>query len=129
MFHGVVFHTPKSSQRGLAPEVQVASALAKIDGQDVTTSGLSEVVSAVLPRFVYPKSFIVYTPNLDYLVKLRRKLALRQAYAGAELVAAEAFPIVMLARLDPRVGRAALFRAIGGRAPGTVRGTLVGRNQ
>jgi N-acetylglucosaminyldiphosphoundecaprenol N-acetyl-beta-D-mannosaminyltransferase len=100
MLDGVAFDTPKSAQKRLTHPVQVAGPLAKIDGQDVNISSLSDAVAAILRRFSYPKSFLVCTLNLDHLVKLRRDLALRQAYARAELVTADGFSIVMLARLD-----------------------------
>ena len=52
------------------------------------------------------RGFTLFTVNLDHLVKLRRDAAFRAAYARADLISADGWPIVWLARGQDR-GRAA----------------------
>jgi exopolysaccharide biosynthesis WecB/TagA/CpsF family protein len=74
--------------------------LAEIDNQPVNISGLAHAVDAIVSRLASPGSFLVCTLNLDHLVKLRVHATLQQAYARAEMVTADGFPIVMLGRLN-----------------------------
>jgi N-acetylglucosaminyldiphosphoundecaprenol N-acetyl-beta-D-mannosaminyltransferase len=74
--------------------------LAEIDGQKVTVRDLSHAISTIIQRLDRPQSFSVCTLNLDHLVKLRQNPNFRAAYARAEIVLADGFPIVILARLD-----------------------------
>ena len=76
--------------------------LVEIDGQSVNVFDLRHAVQAVIERSNYRDSFLVCTLNLDHLVKLRRDSELREAYARAELVTADGFPIVTLARIKGR---------------------------
>lgn len=85
-----------SEERTLLPT------LVEIDGQSVNISDLSHAVRAVIERSYHQTSFLVCTLNLDHLVKLRRDSELREAYQRAELVTADGFPIVTLARIKGR---------------------------
>lgn len=73
--------------------------LAEIDGQIITTRNLDDAVSGIMQRLGCWKSFSVCTLNLDHLVKLRTNASFRKAYADAEFVLADGFPIVTFARL------------------------------
>lgn len=75
-------------------------ALAMVDGQPVNVSGISDTVDKIVHRLGGSSSFLVCTLNLDHLVKLRRDPAFVDAYAKAEIVTADGFPISALARLD-----------------------------
>ena len=85
-----------SEERTLLP------ALVEIDGQSVNISDLPHAVQAVIERSYHRDLFLVCTLNLDHLVKLRRDSELRAAYQRAELVTADGFPIVTLARIKGR---------------------------
>jgi exopolysaccharide biosynthesis WecB/TagA/CpsF family protein len=74
--------------------------LVEIDGQAVNIGNMPEAVARTIDRLQTPGSFIVCTLNLDHLVKRRQLPSLRRAYEKAELVTADGFPIVVLARLD-----------------------------
>lgn len=76
--------------------------LAEIDHQPVNISGLAHAVDAIVSRLACPGSFLVCTLNLDHLVKMKLYPKLRQAYARAEMITADGFPIVTLGRLDGR---------------------------
>lgn len=73
--------------------------LAEIDGQVITTRNLEDAVAGIMRRLADCKSFLVCTLNLDHLVKLRTNVGFRKAYADAEFVLADGFPIVIFARL------------------------------
>lgn len=77
----------------------IPSSLVEIDKQPVNVRNLSHAVNAIIARLSHPGSFLVCTLNLDHLVKLRQSSTLRQAYARAEIVTADGFPIVTLGRL------------------------------
>jgi exopolysaccharide biosynthesis WecB/TagA/CpsF family protein len=72
--------------------------LVEVGGQFINVSDLNHAIEAVIARLTNPKSFLVCTLNLDHLVKLRRSPELREAYKRAEIVTADGFPIVALAR-------------------------------
>jgi N-acetylglucosaminyldiphosphoundecaprenol N-acetyl-beta-D-mannosaminyltransferase len=74
--------------------------LVEVDGQVITTRNLPDAVSAIMQRLGQYKSFLVCTLNLDHLVKLRTNARFRKAYAEAEIVLADGFPIVTFARLN-----------------------------
>ena len=97
---GTVDNTQSSSESCLSPGLKaIPPSLVEIDGQSVNVSNLTHAVQAIMERLVYPTSFLVCTLNLDHLVKLRMDSELRKAYARAELVTADGFPIVTLGRI------------------------------
>ena len=73
--------------------------LVEVDGQVITTRDLAEAVRVIKARLMQPRSFMVCTLNLDHLVKLRTDARFRDAYAKAEIVLADGFPIVTFARM------------------------------
>lgn len=74
--------------------------LFEIDGQAITTRNLADAVTAIMHRLREDLSFLVCTLNLDHLVKLRADPSFRKAYAKAEVVLADGFPIVTFACLN-----------------------------
>lgn len=74
--------------------------LVEIDGQVITTRNLSDSVAAIVRRLGEMRSFLVCTLNLDHLVKLRSDSRFRDAYAKAEIVMPDGFPIVTFARME-----------------------------
>ena len=74
--------------------------LVEVDGQVITTHNLAHAVSSIVQRLGQDQSFLVCTLNLDHLVKLRTNSRFRKAYAGAEVVLADGFPIVAFAKLN-----------------------------
>src|SRR5690606_37056257 len=74
--------------------------LVEIDGQVITTRNLTDSVGAIVRRLGGVKSFLVCTLNLDHLVKLRADSRFRDAYAKAEIVMPDGFPIVAFARME-----------------------------
>jgi N-acetylglucosaminyldiphosphoundecaprenol N-acetyl-beta-D-mannosaminyltransferase len=75
-------------------------ALVEIEGQVITTRNLSDSVAAITQRLRDMRSFLVCTLNLDHLVKLRTDPDFRDAYAKAEIVMPDGFPIVAFARME-----------------------------
>lgn len=73
--------------------------LVEVDGQVITTRSLADAMSAITTRLHQVGSFLVCTVNLDHLVKLRTDSAFRDAYARAEVVLPDGFPIVKFARM------------------------------
>ncbi|HWV51987.1 WecB/TagA/CpsF family glycosyltransferase [Pseudorhodoplanes sp.] len=74
--------------------------LVEIDGQVITTRDLTDSVAAITRRLRDMRSFLVCTLNLDHLVKLRTDARFREAYAKAEIVMPDGFPIVAFARME-----------------------------
>ena len=74
--------------------------LVEVDGQVITNRNLADAVSAIIRRLGEDQSFLVCTLNLDHLVKLQADARFRKAYAEAEVVIADGFPIVTFARLN-----------------------------
>lgn len=74
--------------------------LVEVDGQVITTRNLADSVVAIMRRLGDMKSFLVCTLNLDHLVKLRSDSCFRDAYAKAEIVMPDGFPIVAFARME-----------------------------
>ena len=74
--------------------------LVEIDGQVITTRNLADSVVAIVRRLGEIPSFLVCTLNLDHLVKLRTDARFRDAYAKAEIVMPDGFPIVAFARME-----------------------------
>jgi N-acetylglucosaminyldiphosphoundecaprenol N-acetyl-beta-D-mannosaminyltransferase len=71
----------------------------EIDSHPVNVRNLSQAVHSIIARLSIPSSFLVCTLNLDHLVKLRKSTKLRQAYARAEIITPDGFPIVTLGHL------------------------------
>lgn len=53
-----------------------------------------QALDAVMARLAEPRSFTLFTLNLDHVVKLRGSAAFRASYATADLVSADGWPIV-----------------------------------
>ena len=97
---GTVENTQSSSETCLSRELKaIPRSLVEIDGQSVNVADLTHALQAIINRLIYPESFLICTLNVDHLVKLRRDSELRKAYARAELVTADGFPIVILGRI------------------------------
>ena len=73
--------------------------LVEIGGQVITTRNLADAVSAIMQRLAQFGSFLVCTLNLDHVAKLQGNVKFQEAYAKAELVLPDGFPIVTFARL------------------------------
>lgn len=71
--------------------------LARIEGVGVNLATLDQAVDAAAERAARGQGFRLFTLNLDHLVKLDEP-NFRAAYEKAELVSADGFPIVWLAR-------------------------------
>ncbi len=80
--------------------MRARSGLVEIDGQVITARNLSDSVGAIVRRLGEMKSFLVCTLNLDHLVKLRSDPRFRDAYAKAEIVMPDGFPIVAFAKME-----------------------------
>lgn len=74
--------------------------LFRINGVTITAAHQNEVIDAVLAKVTAGKSFYICTLNLDHLVKLETDLEFRRIYAAADIVTADGFPIVYLARRE-----------------------------
>ena len=75
-------------------------ALFRINGVTVTAPNMDMAVRQVVNKFNIEKSFYICTLNLDHLVKLEADDEFRRVYNAAELVTADGFPIVYLARRE-----------------------------
>lgn len=71
-----------------------------VDGQRINVSTLEEASRLIFERIADDRSFYICTLNLDHIVKLRSNEGFGRIYAGADLVTADGFPIVVLAGLD-----------------------------
>jgi N-acetylglucosaminyldiphosphoundecaprenol N-acetyl-beta-D-mannosaminyltransferase len=81
------------------PKREYANAV--VDGWFVNIRDVNELILSVVAQLMgSSESFMVFTLNLDHLVKLRRNNAFREAYARAKYVTADGFPVVTLARLS-----------------------------
>ncbi len=74
--------------------------LFEIEGQRINITSIEEAVTRIVTRLQRPESFLVFTLNLDHLVKLRSNKRFCDAYRNAEFVTADGFPLVTLARRD-----------------------------
>lgn len=72
----------------------------KIEGQTINVASIENAVDRIITRIRQPSSFLVFTLNLDHLVKLRSDQRFRDAYRNAEVITADGFPVVALAELD-----------------------------
>lgn len=90
----------EKAARECRPAIDALPALAVVDGQAINVSGVADTVDRVLDRLTCPSSFLVCTVNLDHLVKRRQAPKFLRAYQKAEIVSADGFPIVVLARLE-----------------------------
>ena len=93
---------PVPSQLVDSPSEQMPgrNGLVEVDGQLITVRNLADAVSAIMQRLGQDQSFLVCTLNFDHLVKLRADPSFRKAYAKAQVVLADGFPIVAFARLN-----------------------------
>lgn len=71
-----------------------------IEGQTINVVSPKDALNRIICRITQPESFVIFTLNLDHLVKLRSNEKFREAYFNAELVTADGFSVVMLAKLD-----------------------------
>jgi len=74
--------------------------LFEIEGQTINVASVKDAVDSIITRLRQPESFLVFTLNLDHLVKLRSNEKFRDAYRSVEFVTADGFPVVTLAGLD-----------------------------
>lgn len=72
--------------------------LAEIDGQMINIATLAQAVDAAIGRAVEKRGFLLFTLNLDHLVKRRHDPAFSAAYRGADFVSADGAPVAVLAR-------------------------------
>lgn len=72
--------------------------LARVDGCGITCPNLATAVNAAIARAKAGEAFTLATLNLDHLVKLRRDPAFRLAYANADVVTADGWPVAWLGR-------------------------------
>lgn len=70
-----------------------------IEGVRVTSPSMEQAVARIADECVGPRSFTVFTLNLDHCVKLRASRRFSRAYRRASVVTADGFPIVALGRL------------------------------
>ena len=81
--------------------------LAQIDGRGINCPNLEQAIAQTIQRAKLGESFTVFTLNLDHLVKLRRSVPFREAYAHAGIVTADGAPVAWLARRqNPTIERA-----------------------
>jgi exopolysaccharide biosynthesis WecB/TagA/CpsF family protein len=74
----------------------------------VSTLPLTETAALICQNAGSVAAQNVFTLNLDHIVKLRKDARFRAAYARADLITADGFPIVIACRLQgKRVGRVA----------------------
>jgi N-acetylglucosaminyldiphosphoundecaprenol N-acetyl-beta-D-mannosaminyltransferase len=71
-----------------------------LEGVNINLSTPAAARAEVLGRARARRGFTLFTFNLDHLAKLLSDEDFRAAYAGAELVSADGWPIVWLARRD-----------------------------
>lgn len=70
-----------------------------VEGVRVNVPSLEQAVTCIAEACARPRSFTVFTLNLDHCVKLRANRRFGYAYGRARLVTADGFPIVALGRL------------------------------
>ncbi len=71
-------------------------------GVGITTANLAAAISDTIALAKANAPSTVFTLNLDHAVKLRRDAQFRDAYALADVVTADGWPIAALARLQDR---------------------------
>ena len=76
----------------------VESPLAIIDNQAVNIGSMPVLVQRLIERCRQGEGFTLFTLNLDHLVKRRRDIAFRAAYARATFVSADGWPVAAAAR-------------------------------
>lgn len=65
----------------------------------INISSLNSLLCAIKMQIINRQGFSVATLNLDHIIKLNRFVEFRRAYANADFVTADGFPIVWAARL------------------------------
>lgn len=63
---------------------------------------MARTLATMVERAQTRRGFTLFTVNLDHIVKLGRSSAFREAYARADLISADGWPIVWLARGQDR---------------------------
>ena len=82
------------------------SADAYIEGLRISALSLPETAKLICRHAGSEAAKIVFTLNLDHVVKMRKDVAFRAAYQRAPLITADGFPIVLACRLQgKRVNR------------------------
>ena len=82
------------------------SSSAYIEGLKISALPLTETAELICRHAGSEEAKIVFTLNLDHVVKMRKDLAFRAAYEQAPLITADGFPIVLACRLQgKRVSR------------------------
>lgn len=92
MLHPVLCHRRALALKFTFAETDIA----------ITHSDAPSALSEVKARLTAGEGFALATINLDHLVKLRRDLAFRTAYAQQDIVVADGNPIVWLSKLAGR---------------------------
>ena len=69
-----------------------------VDGQPITVPDMDAALAAIAWHARRDRGFAVFTLNLDHLVKRRADARFAAAYAEAEVVSADGWPVVWLAR-------------------------------
>ena len=72
--------------------------LAVIDNQAINVASMQGLVQRLVELYRRGEGFTLFTLNLDHLVKRRRDVAFRAAYARATLVSADGWPVAAAAR-------------------------------
>ncbi|MBV1704430.1 MAG: WecB/TagA/CpsF family glycosyltransferase [Hyphomicrobiales bacterium] len=67
---------------------------------DLNLRSVEEAVAAATARLRQGRGFTLFTANLDHLAKMRSDGAFRAAYARADLVTADGWPVVWRARRE-----------------------------
>lgn len=78
----------------------MAIGLYRVAGQFVNVRDLAETTDRIVDTVRAGSSFVVYTLNLDHVVKLRHDARFREAYARAEIVSADGWPVVLCGRIQ-----------------------------
>lgn len=87
-------------------ELSAKTANPRVCGIAITTHNLESAVHDVIQLAKSGTPSCVFTLNLDHAVKLQRDAKFREAYANADVVTADGWPIAWIARRqDPTVTR------------------------
>jgi exopolysaccharide biosynthesis WecB/TagA/CpsF family protein len=74
---------------------------------EINLASQAQAVEKIIAAARRAESFDIFTLNLDHMLKLRRDEKFRMAYKNADMVSADGWPIIWLARLKgARISRA-----------------------